>query len=416
MSMSVTRTLTATHGLTRLLLLVAGGLVVAAPLITQYYWPQSAFLDVTKHPIGRDFINVWGGPQIAFGHGLETLFDPKAYYAALKQVYGVDIAYHNWGYPLFVLPLYWLFAQMPYLAALAVWTLGFLGTYIWIVTRTVEPGKRLLVAGLLVVAPSSIINIIGGQNGFLTATLWLGGILWLDRRPILAGILIGLLIYKPHMGLCLPFVLIALGAWRAFLAAAITSILVFASSLFLVDVSDWMTYFEVIAPYQANLLVDFKGFYTYMMVSVAAGGRSAGLSFETAFAIQAIVSLTVLVTTIATVRRTTDRCARAFVIVAATPLITPYAFNYDLAALTAVVVWNLIGRLKTTNEQAAPIIHVLVWMIPLVTMYPIPHHAALAPITLLIAFAYIVHSIWSPFGGEALARPIPNNAVSEGAS
>ena len=60
-----------------------------------------------------------------------------------------------------------------------------------------------------------LINIGHGQNGFLTAALLGGALVVLDRRPILAGILIGLLVYKPQYGLMIPIVLAVSGRWRA---------------------------------------------------------------------------------------------------------------------------------------------------------------------------------------------------------
>ena len=47
-------------------------------------------------------------------------------------------------------------------------------------------------------------NALVGQNGFLTAAL-IGGTLYLiPIRPVLAGICLGLLTYKPQYGLLFP--------------------------------------------------------------------------------------------------------------------------------------------------------------------------------------------------------------------
>src|SRR5438105_147271 len=65
-------------------------------------------------------------------------------------------------------------------------------------------------------------NVGHGQNGFLTATLLGGGLIFLERRPILAGVLLGLLAYKPQFGLLIPLVLLATGRWTAIAAATVT--------------------------------------------------------------------------------------------------------------------------------------------------------------------------------------------------
>ena len=48
------------------IILILTSLLVTAPLL-QVYRPAGNGLDVYDHPVGRDFINVWSGPQVAFG-------------------------------------------------------------------------------------------------------------------------------------------------------------------------------------------------------------------------------------------------------------------------------------------------------------------------------------------------------------
>jgi len=67
-----------------------------------------------------------------------------------------------------------------------------------------------------------LVNIGHGQNGFLTAALLGGALHWLDRRPLLAGVLIGLLAYKPQFGVLIPLALLANGRWSSIGAAAAT--------------------------------------------------------------------------------------------------------------------------------------------------------------------------------------------------
>src|SRR6185437_7428179 len=48
------------------------------------------------------------------------------------------------------------------------------------------------------------------------------------RRPVLSGILFGLLAYKPQFGLLIPVALLMAGQWRAISAAALTVIALMA--------------------------------------------------------------------------------------------------------------------------------------------------------------------------------------------
>ena len=87
--------------------------------------------------------------------------------------------------------------------------------------RPLPPGgeRRLLLLALAF--PAVLINVGHGQNGFLTAAL-LGGALVIRSAANPAGILIGLLVYKPQFGLMIPLALVAGGHWRTFAAAAAT--------------------------------------------------------------------------------------------------------------------------------------------------------------------------------------------------
>ena len=113
---------------------------------------------------------------------------------------------------------------LPYGAALAAWQAVTLGFISWRSARFVSPSPRLRREGrdecasprgseswtalLLAVAfPAVLVNLGHGQNGFLTAALLGGALAMLDRRPIVAGILFGLLAYKPQFGLMIPLVL-----------------------------------------------------------------------------------------------------------------------------------------------------------------------------------------------------------------
>src|SRR3546814_16239769 len=79
----------------------------------------------------------------------------------------------------------------------------------------------ILVVALLL-APASYINISGGQNGFLTGALLIGGLRLLGPKPILAGICFGLLTVKPPLGILLPFAPVASRHWTASVAASVT--------------------------------------------------------------------------------------------------------------------------------------------------------------------------------------------------
>jgi hypothetical protein len=116
---------------------------------------------------------------------------------------------------LFVLPL----GLLPYQAAAALWIVG---TYLLYFCAA----KRLLPqSGWLVAAfPPVLLNGMIGQNGFLTAALFIAGMLCLARRPFLAGLILGCLVIKPQLGFLIPIAFVAAGQWRAFAGAALSAV------------------------------------------------------------------------------------------------------------------------------------------------------------------------------------------------
>src|SRR3546814_8773713 len=106
-----------------------------------------------------------------------------------------------------MLLLVWPFGQLPYIWSLAVWSFLWLGLYLWTSIVGRSDTKILLLALLL--APATFANFSDGQNGFLTGALLIGGLRLLGTKPIVAGILFGILTVKPQLGIRLPFALLA---------------------------------------------------------------------------------------------------------------------------------------------------------------------------------------------------------------
>ena len=371
------------------------------PMLLGLYWPAANGLDVTGQQIGRDFINTWAGPQLAFSDRFPLLFDFPGYQAAISTLFGEPLMPHAWSYPLFCLLLFWPIAQLPYFAALTVWTFGLFALFAAMTLSQIERAQRPLVLILLVLAPATLINAVGGQNGFLSACLLLGGILLLDRRPILAGILFGLLTYKPHLGVALPFLLLALGAWRTIAAAAVTAALLVAASAAAFGLEAWRAYFEVTGPLHVRVLESLSDFGTYMVTSVMVSmARTFGVSLQIGLVVQMMVAMPVIAVAVWAIRQTADPAKRAFVLVAATLLATPYAMVYDFAALTAVMVWRLCGPQPLGFIRGA--IMLVAWLMPLGAMYLNNFGLGLAPLALIGVFAIAL--------GDALAgaSPIPH--------
>jgi hypothetical protein len=386
----------------QLLLLCVIGMAFAAPILWQFFRPGDALLDISGHQYGRDFLNMWAGPRIAAQSGIMALFDYEAYYKALQSLYGAPVPFHNWGYPphlfFFISP----FSALPYIPGLILWTMLGFTLYAGVVLTQLPAAARRAGLVFLLLAPASIVNAVTGQNGFFTATLFLGGLMLLDRRPVLAGVMFGLLTVKPQLGLLLALALVAIGAWRCIVATTLTASLLAATSILLWGVDPWIGWLTQAGRYQQWLLTNnFDGFYTYMMPSVFAAARLVGLPAEIAGAIQAMVAAPVVVVTLFAFRRTHDTAARALLLACGTLLVSPYAFNYDMTLLTAALLWTLTP-MATVGDRDRQILGAA-WLLPTAIM---PLHIVgfpPAPFVLGALFVLVASRILRPQPQTTLA-------------
>jgi hypothetical protein len=253
----------------------------------------------------------------------------------------------------------------------------------------VEPKQRRYMVIALALSPACLVNAVGGQNGFLTGALLLGGVLAMEKRPILGGALFGLLTWKPQLGLGLPLALLALRAWKTIAAACVVTALLIGVSIAVFGLEPWRQYLGETSAYQLQLLKNFRGFFTTMMTSVLAEARVWRIPYTTAVLIQAAVSIPVAVASAWAVTRTGDVRQRAFVLASAAPLITPYAFNYDLTALTACLIWRFLDN-PPREISWKNLIFRLGWLLPVVLMPLNRWHVGIAPAVLIPVFCIAV--------------------------
>jgi arabinofuranan 3-O-arabinosyltransferase len=107
--------------------------------------------------------------------------------------------------------------------------------------------------------PAVLSNFVVGQNGFLSAALLGGALGLMERRPVLAGCLLGLLTYKPHLGMLFPLVLIASGRWRVFFAAAAVAMLVGVTSWAAFGAGTWTAFIHSLPVGSQAILTEGQG-------------------------------------------------------------------------------------------------------------------------------------------------------------
>src|ERR1700722_15089493 len=168
-----------------------------------------------------DFVSFYAAGKLALAGTPALAYDQAAHFLAEQRFTVEGAPYQYFFYPPGFLLLCAPLALLPYFVAFYVFECATLAAFLLTMRRILgEPGW--LWAAPVLAFPAIFWTFGLGQNAFLTAALFGGFTLLLDRRPALAGMLLGLLCYKPHFGLLAPVGLVRGGHWKAFLAAGAT--------------------------------------------------------------------------------------------------------------------------------------------------------------------------------------------------
>lgn len=327
---------------------LAGGLALAYPAyLFLMFKSHSWIMDAHGRPAVTDFLVFWLAGKAALHGAAAAAYDP-----AIHHAFEVATAGHSftgqlpWRYlPLFffvVTPL----ALVSYLPAFIVWVGATLVTF----ALTLSKIARSPVGGLLACAtPAVFINAICGQNGPLTAVLIGGALLFLEEQPVVSGIFIALLAYKPQFGILFPVVLLAGGHWRVLISATVACLVgVLASGL--VFGFDSLRAFLHFLPITSNTLLvhgenGFNKIQTvYGMMRWLGFGNGAG------WVAQGTVTAIVTGALLWLWKRDVPYALKAAAVATAVLLATPHLFAYDFAVLMVAFAFLYRHRAFDTLE------------------------------------------------------------------
>jgi arabinofuranan 3-O-arabinosyltransferase len=280
--------------------------------------------------IDNDFIAVWAAGRLVLEGHPAAAYDWDLHREVEIVVAGRDFAsYYGWHYPPPPLFVAAALATLPYLAAWAVWMAITLPAYVAAVRAII--GERIGIV-LALGFPGALWNLSIGQNGFLTAALIGGTLVCLERRPLLAGLLLGLLTYKPQFGVLFPFVLMVDGRWRVLAAASATAGVLVVASILAFGFEAWQAFFHwmpvtseaVFAEGRANLM---------KMQSLIGVVRWLGGGMTSAWFAQGLLIAAALAGNMWQWRQPLRYEIKAAALSAGALLATPYLYIYDFPAL-----------------------------------------------------------------------------------
>ena len=284
--------------------------------------------------IPTDFVNVWAAGRLALeGHPAQAWdwdIQRQIELALLRQEFP---GYFAWHYPPPFLFVASALARLPYAAAFMAWVILSLIPYLAVMRGIVgRPFGWMLALAI----PMVLNNGLVGQNGFFTAAL-IGGTLYLmPIRPVLAGVCLGLLSYKPQYGLLFPLVLIAASQWTVFFAAAVTAVGMVLASWLAFGTESWQAFFHWMPMFSQAFLVEGKATW-WKIQSLLSLVRFFGGSDQLAWTLQWILTGSVATVLVVMWRSRVRYSLKAAALATGTVLSTPYLFMYDMMVLAIAV-------------------------------------------------------------------------------
>jgi hypothetical protein len=318
-------------------------------------------VDIYGRPIGTDFSSFWTAGRMALDGHAAAAYDWPSHWAVQKQTHGVDLFY-PWSYPPVFLLVTAVLAALPYLPAFLLWQSASLVAAL-AVFRAILPQREALLYALGF--PAVLICFGHGQTGFLTAALLGGGVLALQRSEVAAGILFGLLIYKPQFGILLPFVLAAGGYWRGFVAASVTVIATIALTVAIWGWPVWQAFIDTL-PLTERIVFEAgdTGFEKFQ--SLFAFVRSLGGPLPLAYGLQAVVTLGALMACVRIWRSEAAHRLKGAALLIAALLSSPYVLDYDLIAFGLAIALLVAHGLAHGFRPWEKTVLALAWFSPAV--------------------------------------------------
>ena len=315
-----------------------------------------------------DFLVYWAAARAWLEGKLAIVYDIDAF-TAYQNVLFADRFPNVVHFRPFFYPPIWLLMLVPF------GLLGVAKAYGAFMTGTMALATAAEVRrdpwGWLVVlvSPAAVWVVLAGQNTFLSVALFYGGLQLLARAPVWAGILLGLLSYKPQIWVLVPLALLAARQWRALASMAATVLVLMLASAASFGPAFWLAFLDAAREAAGPRVVEemFERIFMHMTTLLAAA-RIVGLPPAVSGLVQDAGALLAMVAVWLSFSRKGQSDARIAVLATATFLVSPYTLNYDLLLLMPAAVAMFRLGIADGFRPMERLVLLMLWLIPTLGM------------------------------------------------
>ena len=319
--------------------------------------------DAAGHLIGTDFVAFYTSGKILLSEPSSNLYDLELAQHIQQPLYPESSDNFNpYLNPPFYAFLFIPFALFPYPFSPILWMSINLFLH-WLGLKFLQPIRTFPIYLLTLTWQPAFAAVSFGQNAFLSLFfLCFTFILWKKEKYFMAGLVIGLLLYKPQLlvGVLLLWILDFSKSWRALIGFGLTSLILLSLS-FLILPEATVEYFVFTQKIASNLM-NVEGFPIWNAHSVQSfwlailpevTNLTKGLYF-----ISALMGLWLFLRFFRSTKNQTLRYGAAICL---TVWVTPYIMVYDwvLLIIPAVLFWQESAVVR--NELK--VIYALIWVV-----------------------------------------------------
>jgi hypothetical protein len=327
--------------------------------------------DAAGRLISTDFLNVYAAGKLALSGAPVSAYDWPTHKQLEIQILGYDFkGYYGWHYPPFYLLVAAALATLPYAVAHAGWSAISFLPFAGAMRASAGNNSGYILA---LAAPALVANVLVGQNGFLTAALIGFALAFLEKRPLLAGVCLGLLTYKPHFGILFPVALIAASHWRAFFAAGVTALALALASVAAYGFEPWLAFLRWL-PVTSQAFLSEGRAEIEKMQSLFALLRTLGAAEWAAWSAQIVFSGAIAVV-VWTIWRSRDHAyeLKAAALGIGVLLATPYIYLYDMVTIAIPIAFFMaLGMSRGFLRYEIPAIAAVMLLVAIFPFVKLP--------------------------------------------
>ncbi len=340
--------------------------------------------------LGADYPGFYGAGRIVAQADSRELYNLERQAKAQEGLFPGESGFLVFYYPPYTALAYAPLSLLPYRWSYAVHTLLMIGLLL-LTLRCIRSHNALIQRHFTAAFVAALMfypilrSVIGGQNTALT--LVLVALSWHTasvNRDYVAGMLLGLLLFKPHFALPLIALFLLAGRWRVGIGSGIVAIALYAMGALMLG-ADWpviwigkaLALSQVVAGFDSQNLVSWLGFFEAFL------GAAKPLALIIGWSLSLFTAL-LLAWLWRPIRNQHDFSSRMRLACVGILLIPPHVMYYDTG-----LVWLSYAILSDNTIKQHPIWLLAVWFLGFTQ--PLSAVVGFSPLFFLVLASLVFH-------------------------